>query len=155
MEQWVAAQPATPRATPALQEALTALRAVLTQDLEPDPTTGRRRILRGVAKGRQPSLGDPEMRHGVEPDRWSSFQAHTARPVATRDGRSTHGSDGDLAVGHLANAPQYCRATADRMRPDFGKLVSSRTKIPVRSGITARRRRRITSASHGACVMKC
>src|SRR5262249_41775212 len=50
--------------TPALQDALTALRAVLMQDLEPDPTTGRQRILRGVAKGRQPSLGDPEMRHG-------------------------------------------------------------------------------------------
>jgi hypothetical protein len=64
MEQWVAAQPPTAQATPALQTALTALRGVLTQDLEPDPTTGRRRILRGVAKGRQPSLGDPEMRHG-------------------------------------------------------------------------------------------
>jgi hypothetical protein len=64
MERWVAAQPATTQATPALQAALTALRAVVTQDLEPDPTTGGRRILRGVAKGRQPSLGDPEMRHG-------------------------------------------------------------------------------------------
>ena len=64
IEQWVAAQPPTTQATPALQAALTALRAVLTQDLEPDPTTGQRRILRGVAKGRQPSLGDPEMRHG-------------------------------------------------------------------------------------------
>jgi len=64
MEHWVAAQPVTTQGTPALQEALTALRAVLTQDLEPDPTTGGRRILRGVAKGRQPSLGDPEMRHG-------------------------------------------------------------------------------------------
>jgi hypothetical protein len=64
IEHWVAAQPATTQATPALQEALTALRAVLTQDLEPDPTTGGTRILRGVAKGRQPSLGDPAMRHG-------------------------------------------------------------------------------------------
>ena len=64
LERWVAAQPPRAQATPALQEALAALRAVLTQDLEPDPTTGRRRILRGVAKGRQPSLGDPEMRHG-------------------------------------------------------------------------------------------
>jgi DDE family transposase/transposase-like protein DUF772 len=64
LEQWVTAQPATVQATPALQTALTALRAVLAQDLEPDPTTGRRRILRGVARGRQPSLGDPEMRHG-------------------------------------------------------------------------------------------
>jgi hypothetical protein len=64
MEQWVAAQSAPVQATPALHLALTALRAVLTQDLEPDPTPGRRRIRRGVAKGRQPSLGDPEMRHG-------------------------------------------------------------------------------------------
>lgn len=64
LERWVAAQPVTTQTTPALQEALTALRAVLAQDLEPDPTTGGRRILRGVAKGRQPSIGDPEMRHG-------------------------------------------------------------------------------------------
>lgn len=64
VETWVAAQPATTQATPALQTALTALRTVLTQDLEPDPTTGGRRILRGVARGRLPSLGDPEMRHG-------------------------------------------------------------------------------------------
>jgi hypothetical protein len=64
LERWVAAQSPTAQAAPALQEALTALRAVLTQDLEPDPITGGRRILRGVAKGRQPSLGDPEMRHG-------------------------------------------------------------------------------------------
>ena len=63
MERWVAAQPATTQATPALQAALTALRAVLTQDLEPDPAGGRR-IRHGVAKGRQPSLGDREMRHG-------------------------------------------------------------------------------------------
>lgn len=64
MERWVAAQPVTTQVTPALQDALTALRAVLAQDLEPDPTTGSRRMLRGVAKGRQPSLGDREMRHG-------------------------------------------------------------------------------------------
>jgi hypothetical protein len=64
LEKWVAAQPSPVQATPALHTALTALRAVLTQDLEPDPTTGHRRSLRGVTKGRQPSLGDPEMRHG-------------------------------------------------------------------------------------------
>jgi hypothetical protein len=44
---------------------LTADEARVAQALHrPDPTTGRRRILRGVAKGRQPSLGDPEMRPG-------------------------------------------------------------------------------------------
>jgi hypothetical protein len=52
VEQGVTAQPPTVQATPALQ---TALRAVLMQDLEPDPTTGHRRMLRGVTKGRQTS----------------------------------------------------------------------------------------------------
>ena len=55
----------------------------------------------------------------------------------------------------LPSAPQYCRATPTEWGPDFGKLVSSRIKIPVRCGTTARRRRHTTSASHGACVMKC
>jgi len=31
------------------------------QDLEPDPTTGQRRIHLGVAVDRMPSLGDPEI----------------------------------------------------------------------------------------------
>ncbi len=35
-----------------------------TQDFEPDPTTGQRRIRRGVAADRMPSLGDSEMRDG-------------------------------------------------------------------------------------------
>jgi hypothetical protein len=39
LERWVPAQPPPVQATPALQTALMALRAVLTQDLEPDPTT--------------------------------------------------------------------------------------------------------------------
>jgi hypothetical protein len=59
LEQWVATH-----AQPALQAALTALRRVTAQDLEPDPTTGRRRLRQGVAGDRMPSLGDPEMRHG-------------------------------------------------------------------------------------------
>ena len=61
VEAWVAAH--VPAAdAPAVQTALTALRRVLAQDLEPDPTTGRQRIRRGVAADRMPSLGDPEMR---------------------------------------------------------------------------------------------
>ena len=42
---------------PAVQAALTTLRHVLAQDLEPDPTTGQRRIRRGVAPDRLPSIG--------------------------------------------------------------------------------------------------
>jgi hypothetical protein len=101
MEQWVAAQSAATQATPALHEALTALRAVLTQDLEPDPTTGGRRILRGVAKGRQPSLGDPEMRHGRK-SRSRPFTGYKRHVVKLREP--------DLiieAVARPANEPEH------------------------------------------------
>src|SRR5215510_14410585 len=101
MEQWVAAQPPTAQATPALQTALTALRAVLAQDLEPDPTTGGRRILRGVAKGRQPSLGDPEMRHGRK-SRSRPFIGYKRHIVKLREP--------DLivdAVARPANEPEF------------------------------------------------
>lgn len=101
MEAWVAAQPATTQATPALHEALTALRAVVTQDIEPDPTTGGRRILRGVAKGRQPSLGDPEMRHGRKSRSrpFTGYKRHVVKLL-----------DSDLiveAVARPANEPEH------------------------------------------------
>jgi hypothetical protein len=101
IEQWVATQSPTTQATPALQEALTALRAVLTQDLEPDPTTGGQRILRGVAKGRQPSLGDPEMRHGRK-SRSRPFTGYKRHVVKLREP--------DLiveAVARPANEPEH------------------------------------------------
>lgn len=63
LEAWVTTQVPLAEAPP-VQAALAALRRVVTQDLEPDPTTGQRRIRRGVAVDRMPSLGDPEMRHG-------------------------------------------------------------------------------------------
>ena len=101
LEQWVAAQPPGAQATAALQTALTDLRAVLRQDLEPDPTTGRRRILRGVAKGRQPSLGDPEMRHGRKSRRrpFTGYKRHIVKLM-----------DPDLiveAVARPANEPEH------------------------------------------------
>jgi hypothetical protein len=64
LEQWVVAHTDEATLTPSLQAALTALRRVLTQDLDPDPATGAQRIRQGVAADRMPSLGDPEMRHG-------------------------------------------------------------------------------------------
>lgn len=101
LERWVTTQPPPVQATPALQTALTALRAVLTQDLEPDPTTGRRRILRGVAKGRQPSLGDPEMRHGRKSRHrpFTGYKRHVVKLL-----------DPDLiveAVARPANEPEH------------------------------------------------
>ena len=63
LEAWVGTHVPIADAPP-VQAALAALRRVLAQDFEPDPTTGQRRIRRGVAADRMPSLGDPEMRHG-------------------------------------------------------------------------------------------
>ena len=63
LEHWVATHVPVADARP-VQVALTALRRILQQDFEPDPTTGQRRIRRGVAADRMPSFGDPEMRHG-------------------------------------------------------------------------------------------
>jgi len=82
LEAWVAAQ-ATVATAPAVQTALTTLRQVLAQDLEPDPTSGQRRIRRGVASGRQPSIGDPAMRHGrkTKVRTFTGFKRHVVKLV--------------------------------------------------------------------------
>ena len=134
LEQWVAAQPPMARATPGLQAALTALRGVLTQDLDPDPATGQRRIRRGVAKDRQPSLGDPDVRHGRK-TRTRPFTGYKRHVIKLRAP--------DLIVGAIvrpANEPEHAaltRLTADVARHgelealwmDRGYLGS--TEVPV------------------------
>jgi hypothetical protein len=86
---------------PPVQAALTALRRVLTQDLELDPTTGQRRLRRGVAAERMPSLGDPEMRHGrkTRTRLFTDYKRHVIKLV-----------DVDLIVGAIArpaNEPEH------------------------------------------------
>ena len=100
LEAWVAAQDGV-ATTPAVQAALTTLRHVLTQDLEPDPTTGQRRIRRGVAPDRQPSLGDPAMRHGrkTKVRTFTGFKRHVVKLI-----------DADVivdAVVRPANEPEH------------------------------------------------
>src|SRR6266545_2884999 len=100
LEQWVTSQVPVAEAPP-VQAALGALRRVLTQDLEPDPTTGQRRIRRGVAAGRMPSLGDPEMRHGrkTRTKLFTGYKRHVMKLV-----------DADLIVGAVvrpANEPEH------------------------------------------------
>jgi hypothetical protein len=82
LEAWVAAQD-TVATAPAVHAALTTLRHVLTQDLEPDPTSGVRRIRRGVAPDRQPSIGDPAMRHGrkTKVRTFTGFKRHVVKLV--------------------------------------------------------------------------
>jgi IS5 family transposase len=81
VEQWVATHAKAQAEEPMLRDALVALRKVLEQDLEPDPTTGRRRIKRGVAKDRMPSLGDQEMRHGrkSKTKAFNGYKRHTIK----------------------------------------------------------------------------
>ncbi len=100
LEAWVTAQD-TVAAAPAVQAALTTLRHVLTQDLEPDPTGGQRRIRRGVAPDRQPSIGDPAMRHGrkTKVRTFTGFKRHVVKLV-----------DADVivdAVVRPANEPEH------------------------------------------------
>jgi hypothetical protein len=100
LETWVAAQ-APVAAAPAVQTALATLRHVLTQDLEPDPTSGARRIRRGVAIDRQPSLGDPAMRHGrkTKVRTFTGFKRHVVKLI-----------DADVivdAVVRPANEPEH------------------------------------------------
>lgn len=82
LEAWVAAQTALAGAS-AVHAALTTLRHVLTQDLEPDPTSGQPRIRRGVAVDRQPSIGDPAMRHGrkTKVRTFTGFKRHVVKLV--------------------------------------------------------------------------
>ena len=100
VEAWVAAHVPVAEAPP-VQAALGALRRVLAQDLEPDPTTGQRRIRRGVAAERMPSLGDPEMRHGrkTRTRLFTGYKRHVIKVV-----------DADLIVGAVvrpANEPEH------------------------------------------------
>jgi hypothetical protein len=100
VEAWVAAHVPVAEA-PTVQVALGPLRRVLTQDLEPDPTSGQRRIRRGVAPDRMPSLGDPEMRHGrkTRTRLFTGYKRHVIKLV-----------DADLIVGAVvrpANEPEH------------------------------------------------
>jgi DDE family transposase/transposase-like protein DUF772 len=108
LEQWVTTHVSVAEAPP-VQAALTALRRVLTQDLEPDPTTGQRRIRRGVAAERMPSLGDPEMRHGrkTRTRPFTGYKRHVIKLI-----------DLDLIVGaevRPANEPEH--QTLARLTP--------------------------------------
>lgn len=64
LETWVVRRMKDGATKPPVSDALTLLRRVVGQDLEPDPEGGGERIREGVAEERVISVGDPEMRHG-------------------------------------------------------------------------------------------
>ena len=61
---WVQQHRQTAPQEPPLSRALADIARGMTQDLEPDPSGSGRRLRRGTARDRLPSLGDREMRHG-------------------------------------------------------------------------------------------
>ena len=100
LERWVHAHVPTD-ASPAVATALTMLRRVLTQDLEPDPASGQPRIRQGVARDRMPSLGDLEMRHGrkTRTKPFTGYKRHVIKLI-----------DADVIVGAVvrpANEPEH------------------------------------------------
>lgn len=108
LQAWVAAHVPVADA-PTVQAALMTLRHVLEQDLEPDPISGQRRIRRGVAAERVPSIGDPAMRHGrkTKTRPFTGFKQHVIKLV-----------DADLildAVVRPANEPEH--TTLARLTP--------------------------------------
>jgi hypothetical protein len=64
LETWVIRKMKDDASRPPVSDALTLLRRVVGQDLEPDPEGGGERIREGVAEDRIISVGDTEMRHG-------------------------------------------------------------------------------------------
>jgi hypothetical protein len=63
LERWVARRAKKESSVPPLKDSLDMLRKIVGQDIEPDPSGGRR-IKDEVAKDRIISIADPEMRHG-------------------------------------------------------------------------------------------
>lgn len=74
---------------PPLKERLETLQGIIGQDLEPDPSDSRgkkKRIRKGVAKDRRPSIKDPEMRHGrkTKSKAFNGFKQHVAMDLDRR-----------------------------------------------------------------------
>jgi hypothetical protein len=68
---------------PPLAAAVETLHTLMAQDLEPEPTGGGTRFRKGVAKDRQISLADKEMRHGRKSSakRFDGYKRHRARDL--------------------------------------------------------------------------
>jgi hypothetical protein len=64
LEKWITKRAGRESEVPPIKEPLAMLRRLVEQDIEPDPTSGSRRIKQEVSKDRIISVSDPEMRHG-------------------------------------------------------------------------------------------
>ena len=83
LQNWIGMHFPHERQSPPLAAALHTLQALRAQDLEPDPVEGGTRIRQGVAKDRQISIADPEMRHGRKSSatRFDGYKRHIAHDL--------------------------------------------------------------------------
>jgi hypothetical protein len=83
LQNWIGEHVPVELKQPPLAAAVETLQTLMAQDLEPDPTRGGTRIREGVAKDRQISLEDAEMRHGRKSSakRFDGYKRHLARDI--------------------------------------------------------------------------
>src|SRR5512147_432436 len=83
LQNWIGEHVPVELKQPPLTAAVETLQTLMAQDLEPDPTSGGTRIREGVAKDRQISLEDAEMRHGRKSSakRFDGYKRHLARDI--------------------------------------------------------------------------
>lgn len=83
LQGWIGTRFPQERQSPPLAAARRTLQGIRAQDLEPDPVGGGTRIRQGVAKDRQISLADPEMRHGRKSSssRFDGYKRHIAQDL--------------------------------------------------------------------------
>ena len=83
LQTWIGEHVPVELTQPPLAAAVETLHTLMAQDLEPDRTSGGTRIRKGVAKDRQISLEDKEMRHGRKSSaqRFDGYKRHLARDL--------------------------------------------------------------------------
>src|SRR5512147_658129 len=83
LQSWIREHVPVELKQPPLTAAVATLQTLMAQDLEPDPTRGGTRVREGVAKDRQISLEDAEMRHGRKSSakRFDGYKRHLARDI--------------------------------------------------------------------------
>src|SRR5207244_2383026 len=112
------------------------------------PLPGRD-LLREHRHGPRPSRSRPAYRE-IGADRDGVPQAKALQAVSSS---RLEPATSQLPV--FPSVPEYWRLTPTECRPCFGNPVSSRARMPRRSGITALNRSHSGLSGHGECVTKC
>jgi hypothetical protein len=128
LQKWLAAHLAQEMTKPPLKEPVDTLAHLLKQDLEPDPGGGGLRIREGVAKDRQISIEDPQMRHGRKNKNklFNGFKQHIAADLDRGVVLSCAVTPANRPEG--AAAPEL-KADIDRQRLTIGGLYIDRAYI--------------------------